>query len=228
MSARAQYRRRVLVACLAGVAAVLLSVAEVRGVWPETAVPAEAGSARPASVSATYIEWTNVADGSPCSTRKLGRVVPREMETRGATQYDGATRHAAADATTVEGRAPPGTAPPNAVQSAQLVSSLPSVFSVAANTAAQGADEVAAATNKIYSARVLQRMADEPGPFHNFPGSFDETIFSQGAWTVNPGYFNKAKPNLSNDSVLYRLPGEVNGLNADEGVAARSGAAVTG
>lgn len=35
-------------------------------------------------------------------------------------------------------------------------------------------------TNKIYSSRVLTRMADEPGPFHNFPGSFDDTIFSQG------------------------------------------------
>lgn len=29
------------------------------------------------------------------------------------------------------------------------------------------------ATNKIYSARVLKRMADEPGPYHNFPESFD-------------------------------------------------------
>lgn len=26
-----------------------------------------------------------------------------------------------------------------------------------------------------------------------------------------PNYFNKAKPNLSNDSLLYRLSGELNG-----------------
>lgn len=49
-------------------------------------------------------------------------------------------------------------------------------FCVAANAV----DDVASASNKIYSSRALQRMADEPGPFHNFPGSFDETVFSQG------------------------------------------------
>jgi hypothetical protein len=65
------------------------------------------------------------------------------------------------------------------------------------------------ATNKSYFNRALQRMADEPGPMHNFPGSFDETAFSQGTRTVNPGYFNKAKPNLGNDSIQYRLPGPI-------------------
>lgn len=54
--------------------------------------------------------------------------------------------------------------------------------------------------NKTYSARALLRMADEPGTMHNFPGLFDETVFSQDTRTVNPGYFNKAEPNLSNDS----------------------------
>ncbi len=67
------------------------------------------------------------------------------------------------------------------------------------------------ASNKIYSARALERMAEEPGPMHNFPGSFDDEIFASGTRTVSPSYFNKAKPNLSNDSVQYRLPGEVNG-----------------
>lgn len=66
-------------------------------------------------------------------------------------------------------------------------------------------------TNMIYSARVLNRAADEPGPYHNFPGSFDAVIFSDGARTVNPNFFKKPKPNLGSDSVLYRLPGEVNG-----------------
>jgi hypothetical protein len=66
------------------------------------------------------------------------------------------------------------------------------------------------ATNKIYSARVLKRMADEPGPYHNFPESFDEQIY-QGERKVVPDYFNKPKPLMSNDSVNYRLPGEING-----------------
>ncbi|MGY4719895.1 RHS repeat-associated core domain-containing protein [Naumannella huperziae] len=77
--------------------------------------------------------------------------------------------------------------------------------------AANAADDVASASNKIYSSRALQRMADEPGPFHNFPGSFDETIFSQGNRTVVPNYFNKVKPNLGNDSIQYGLPGYLNG-----------------
>lgn len=54
-------------------------------------------------------------------------------------------------------------------------------------------------------------MGDEPGPFHNFPGSFDGAIFSKGSRTVNVGYFNKGKQGMSNDSVQYRLAGEVNG-----------------
>lgn len=82
---------------------------------------------------------------------------------------------------------------------------------VATGVAANAADDVASASNKIYSNRALQRMADEPGPFHNFPGSFDDTVFSQGNRTVVPNYFNKAKPNLGNDSIQYRLPGYLNG-----------------
>ncbi|GAA5039038.1 RHS repeat-associated core domain-containing protein [Actinopolymorpha pittospori] len=85
--------------------------------------------------------------------------------------------------------------------------------------AASGASATSAASNaarppaRIFSARVLNRAGEEPGPFHNFPGSFDETIFSSGNRTVNPGYFNKPKPGLSNDSVQYRLPGSLNGRN---------------
>jgi hypothetical protein len=77
--------------------------------------------------------------------------------------------------------------------------------------AANAADDVASASNKIYSSRALQRMADEPGSFHNFPGSFDETIFAQGNRTVVPNYFNKTNPNLGNDSIQYGLPGFLNG-----------------
>jgi RHS repeat-associated protein len=43
---------------------------------------------------------------------------------------------------------------------------------------------VAQATpTRIYSARVLMRSAEEPGPYHNFPTSFDDHIF-QGTRTV--------------------------------------------
>ncbi len=66
-------------------------------------------------------------------------------------------------------------------------------------------------TNRVYSTRVLVRMADEPGPMHNFPVSFDRTVFEQGTRTVNPGYFRKPEPNLGSGSVQYRLQGEING-----------------
>jgi hypothetical protein len=68
---------------------------------------------------------------------------------------------------------------------------------------------------RIYSARVLNRMAEEPGPMHNFPGTFDQEIFDNGSRTVNPNYFNKPAPLLTNDSVQYRLPGVINGRQGE-------------
>jgi hypothetical protein len=44
--------------------------------------------------------------------------------------------------------------------------------------------------NRINSARVLMREAEETGPFHNFPGSYDEAIYSEGTRTVTPNFFN--------------------------------------
>jgi hypothetical protein len=55
--------------------------------------------------------------------------------------------------------------------------------------------------NRIYSARELIRRADEPGPFHNFPESFNKQIFESGNRTVTPDFFNKARQGLSNDSI---------------------------
>lgn len=78
---------------------------------------------------------------------------------------------------------------------------------VATGVAAKAVPE----TNKIFSNRVLQRMSDEPGPYHNFPGSFDADVFANGTKTTVPNFFNKAKPNLGNDSIQYRLPGAING-----------------
>jgi RHS repeat-associated protein len=65
--------------------------------------------------------------------------------------------------------------------------------------------------NRIYSARELIRRADEPGPFHNFPESFNAEIFQIGTKTVTPNFWRTAKPNMSNDSIMYSLPGQVNG-----------------
>ncbi|MGH3117441.1 MAG: hypothetical protein ACRDQ2_10085 [Gaiellales bacterium] len=58
---------------------------------------------------------------------------------------------------------------------------------------------------------VLIREAEETGPFHNFPGSFDDAIYNQGTRTVVPDYFNKPRPLMGNDSIQYRLPGSING-----------------
>ncbi len=74
----------------------------------------------------------------------------------------------------------------------------------AAKTAGQG-------VNRIYSARELIRRGAEPGPFHNFPESFNKVIFENGTKTITPNYFNVAKPGLSNTNILYKYPGTVNG-----------------
>ena len=78
--------------------------------------------------------------------------------------------------------------------------------------AAGGARAAGQAPNRIYSARELMRRAAEPGPFHNFPESFNQQIFEQGSRTVTPNFWRTAKPGLSNDSVMYQLRGTVNGV----------------
>ncbi|THF49395.1 hypothetical protein E6C50_11630 [Flavobacterium supellecticarium] len=67
--------------------------------------------------------------------------------------------------------------------------------------------------NRIYSARELLRRTAEPGPFHNFPESFNQTIFSQGTKTITPNFFRVGKPGLSNTGIMYELPGTINGTN---------------
>ncbi len=58
---------------------------------------------------------------------------------------------------------------------------------------------VAREPNRIYSARELIRRANEPGPFHNFPESFNRQIF-QGNRQV-----------ISQDDILYTQRGVING-----------------
>ncbi|AYW77502.1 RHS repeat-associated core domain protein [Propionibacterium acidifaciens F0233] len=77
--------------------------------------------------------------------------------------------------------------------------------------AAENVGEHASQTNYIYSSRVLNRSAEAGDSFHNFPQSFDEEIILQGQRKVTPGFWEKDVPNLSNDNVMYRLSGEING-----------------
>jgi hypothetical protein len=48
--------------------------------------------------------------------------------------------------------------------------------------------------NLIYSTRELVRRADEPGPFHNFPESFNNEIFAGTRTVVSPNYVQYTKP----------------------------------
>lgn len=73
--------------------------------------------------------------------------------------------------------------------------------------------ESSVSTNFFYSARVLKRSAEDPGPYHNFPTSFDKQILGQGNRTVTPNYYNVSRPGVTNDAVMYELPGQVNGKN---------------
>jgi hypothetical protein len=56
------------------------------------------------------------------------------------------------------------------------------------------------------------RSAQETGPYHNFPDSFNQQIFNQGTRTVTPNFYNQAKSLLGNDAVMYELRGSINGV----------------
>ncbi len=75
---------------------------------------------------------------------------------------------------------------------------------------AGGVQGVKAGTQKIYSAReLIRRPADN---FHNFPQTFDDAIFKTGTRTVTENFYKVSKPGLTNTSILYELPGEINGV----------------
>lgn len=71
--------------------------------------------------------------------------------------------------------------------------------------------EANAGVNRIYSARELIRRTQEPGAYHNFPESFNQTIFSQGSKITTPNFYSKPKGNLSFTGISYKLPGTING-----------------
>jgi RHS repeat-associated protein len=52
----------------------------------------------------------------------------------------------------------------------------------------------AAEPTRIYSARELLRRSAEPGPFHNFPESFNADIFRGTRTVVSPNYVTYTKP----------------------------------
>ncbi|MGH7297511.1 MAG: RHS repeat domain-containing protein [Polyangiaceae bacterium] len=80
-------------------------------------------------------------------------------------------------------------------------------------TAAAGNAEglIANGRNYINSARVIERAAAEPGPFHNFPGSLDPVILEQGEQKLSVGFFQQAKAGYGASGVQYSLPGAING-----------------
>ena len=54
----------------------------------------------------------------------------------------------------------------------------------------------------IYGDRVITRAAEESGPYHNFPSSFDEDILdARNRAVVNEGY------------IEYTMPGQINGVD---------------
>lgn len=87
-------------------------------------------------------------------------------------------------------------------------------MTLAAEETGDLADAGGSAPTRIYSARALVRMAAGDS-YHNFPESFNQSIFDEGTRSVVPDYFNKAAPLLSNDSVNYTLPGSINGVEGE-------------
>ncbi|MBX3263011.1 MAG: hypothetical protein KF782_25270, partial [Labilithrix sp.] len=63
----------------------------------------------------------------------------------------------------------------------------------------------------INSTRIIERAAAEPGPYHNFPGSFDQLILEQGEQQLSVGFFRQPKVGYGASGVQYTLPGTVNG-----------------
>ena len=55
--------------------------------------------------------------------------------------------------------------------------------------------------HRIHSARELMRRVEEPGPYHNFPESFNKEIFKGARRVVSERY------------VLYTQQGSINGVN---------------
>ncbi len=82
----------------------------------------------------------------------------------------------------------------------------------AADKAADAA-EGAGSVSRIFSAKVLKRMADEPGAFHNFPQSVGREVLEQGQRTV-----------ISDSYAQYTMRGVVNGVEGTYEIGVRPSA----
>lgn len=75
-----------------------------------------------------------------------------------------------------------------------------STTEAAAAASAAGASQTSAPVTRIFSARVLERMGEEAGPFHNFPQQVGEEVMAHGQRTVVNGSY-----------VQYTMRGTING-----------------
>jgi hypothetical protein len=73
------------------------------------------------------------------------------------------------------------------------------------------ANKESGGVNRIYSSRELIRRSQEPGPYHNFPETFDDLIFRTGTKEIVPNFYTKPKTGLTNTNITYKLQGSVNG-----------------
>lgn len=69
-------------------------------------------------------------------------------------------------------------------------------------------------SRKIYSARVIERMAEthERG-YPKSPSMIENELLSNDDRTLAENYFKSDKANLSNNSIQYRLNGSLNGTD---------------
>jgi RHS repeat-associated protein len=79
-------------------------------------------------------------------------------------------------------------------------------------TAADDIARTAREPNRIYSARELLKRAAEPGPFHNFPESFNAEIFRGNRQVISQNY------------VLYTRRGSLNGVSGTYEIGVRPSA----
>ncbi|WP_097459093.1 RHS repeat-associated core domain-containing protein [Mangrovitalea sediminis] len=106
-----------------------------------------------------------------------------------------------------------------AAQAAEAAEAAESGEVAEAENATKGADNVSGdgnageQPNRIYSARELVRRAEESGPNHNFPESFNNQIFEQGE-----------RSSISDNYVQYELKGTLNGRSGTYEIGVRPSA----
>jgi hypothetical protein len=67
----------------------------------------------------------------------------------------------------------------------------------------RGARGIGKEPRRIYSARELIRRAEDAGPFHNFPESFNKSIFKSNRQVINEDVY---EPYLLQRGLIQRTP----------------------